>query len=174
MLHARRADVALVLAGEGPYLEKLKQQFVGLPTHFLGAVDDARLAVLYGSSDLLVFPSRTDTLGQVVMEAQASGLPALVSNEGGPKEVVEHEATGLVIAPTDPRVWCDAIARLLDDEPRRLRMSAAAAGRASRNPLARTFESFWADHLALVEPPQPGEEPAPLLVEGASKRRADL
>ncbi len=167
-LCAARRDTALVLAGAGPYLEKMRQQLAGLPACFLGAQDDARLGVLYASSDLFVFPSRTDTLGQVVMEAQSSGLPALVSNEGGPKELVEHDASGLVLTSNNPQAWCEAIEKLLDDEPRRLRMSAIAASRAGRYSLAKTFESFWSDHVAVVEPPVSRDEASPALVPSPS------
>ena len=173
---ATRRDAGLVVAGEGPYLDSMRRQLAHLPAYFLGPQGDASLAGLYASSDLLVFPSRTDTLGQVVIEAQSSGLPALVSNEGGPKETVEHDATGLVMTSNDPRAWCDAIEKLLDDEPRRERMGAAAATRASRHTLARTFEAFWADHLAVVEPQQPPQRDEPLPSPGhtLSKRGADL
>jgi glycosyltransferase involved in cell wall biosynthesis len=116
-LCATRRDAALVVAGEGPYLDSMRQRLAHLPAYFLGPQEDAPLAELYASSDLLLFPSRTDTLGQVVIEAQSSGLPALVSNEGGPKETVEHDATGLVLTSSDAGAWCDAIEQLLDDEP---------------------------------------------------------
>ena len=102
-LSARRNDIALVIAGAGPYLEEMKRQRLAHPRkHFKSARrNDAKsLRNLYASSDLFVFPSRTDTLGQVVMEAQASGLPAIVSNEGGPKETVVDEITGRVIGST--------------------------------------------------------------------------
>jgi glycosyltransferase involved in cell wall biosynthesis len=158
-LCAARSDVALVVAGEGPYLEMMRQQLAGCPAYFLGHQNDAQLGGLYASSDAFVFPSRTDTLGQVVMEAQACGLPALVSSEGGPKEMIENDVSGSVIASTDSGAWCDAVSALLDDEPRRLRMSHAAAARGTRHSLARTFESFWADHVAVVEPPPQDEAP---------------
>ncbi len=153
-------DTALVIAGDGPYREKMSRELRGLPAYFLGPQDDARLAALYAGSDLFVFPSRTDTLGQVVMEAQSSGLPALVTNEGGPKETVEHDVSGLVMTTFDPRAWRDAIAKLLEDDPRRLRMSHAAAARSARLSLSRTFESFWSDHIAVAEPPPQDETPA--------------
>ena len=92
------------------------------------------------------------------MEAQACGLPVLVSNEGGPKENVEHEVSGLVISSTDASAWCDAIIALLADEPRRSRMSLHAAHRGAEHSLGRTFESFWADHVAIVEPPNRDEQ----------------
>ncbi|HVT88481.1 MAG TPA: glycosyltransferase [Tepidisphaeraceae bacterium] len=155
-LSRKRRDVALVIAGEGPYLDTMKQTLKGLPAYFLGFKNDGELGKLYAGSDLFVFPSRTDTLGQVVMEAQACGLPALVSNEGGPKETVEHNITGLVLSDAEPNSWCNAIEELLDDPARRQRMSRAAVTRMSKLSLDQTFDSFWADHLAAVEP-QPAE-----------------
>ena len=152
-----RSDTALVVAGDGPYLGELKSKLAGTPVYFLGYQDDARLGRLYASSDLLVFPSRTDTLGQVVMEAQACGLPALVSNEGGPKENVDEGNTGLVLPATDARLWSSTIDLLLTDEPRRLRMSRLAPQRATQQSPEHTFEHFWTEHLIAVEPP-PREE----------------
>jgi glycosyltransferase involved in cell wall biosynthesis len=112
---------------------------------------------VYASSDLLVFPSTTDTLGQVVLEAQASGLPALVSTHGGPRELVEHETTGLVLPPADPAAWAHAITTLLADEPRRARMSDAATRRTARYALSNTFAQFWQRHAQVLRAAE-GEE----------------
>lgn len=148
-----RDDTALVVAGDGPYLAKMKQELEGRPAYFLGYQNDQQLGPLYASCDLFVFPSRTDTLGQVVMEAQASGLPALVSDTGGPKEMVDDGLTGLVLPAVEPSVWTDAINGLLEDEPRRTRMARMAPQRSQRFSLARTFEAFWDEHVLAVEPP---------------------
>lgn len=164
LLCARRNDIELIVAGDGPYLQKMKSQLESLPAQLLGAQDDAQLVALYNCTDLMVFPSRTDTLGQAVMEAQACGLPAIVSNEGGPKEIVEHNVSGLVLASNDAPSWCEAIHHLLDDEPRRLRMCRAAVTKMQGCSIRSTFDSFWADHLAVVEPPASEAErlaPAP-------------
>src|SRR5262249_20295200 len=80
------------------------------------------------------------------------------TNEGGPKEIVEHNVTGLVLADHSVDAWCTAIAELLDDEPRRMLMSRAAAGAMSARSLSETFDSFWSDHLAVVEPPSSEDE----------------
>ncbi|HEX3355920.1 MAG TPA: glycosyltransferase [Tepidisphaeraceae bacterium] len=159
-LSARRNDIVLVVAGDGPYLEEMKRQLSHAPAYFVGAQNDLELARLYASSDLFVFPSRTDTLGQVVMEAQASGLPAVVSNEGGPKETVVDEITGRVLGSTDVGDWCDAILSLLDDEPRRRKMATASIQRSSRFSLSRTFDYFWAEHVAAGKPAQTPTSPA--------------
>jgi glycosyltransferase involved in cell wall biosynthesis len=153
LLNRKRADAMLVVAGDGPYLDEMKRALSGLPVQFLGLQDDAQLRELYATSDLFVFPSRTDTLGQSVMEAQACGLPAIVSNEGGPRETVEHNVTGLVMSSTDPSDWCDATSELLGNPAGLQRMSAAAIARMSRFSIEKTFDSFWEDHLAIVEPP---------------------
>jgi glycosyltransferase involved in cell wall biosynthesis/predicted metal-dependent phosphoesterase TrpH len=154
----RRRDVALVVAGDGPYLGEMRTGLAGLPAYFLGYQDDGLLPGLYASADLLAFPSRTDTLGQVVMEAQACGLPAVVAHEGGPKEVVADGASGVVLQGGDAKRWAEAIVELLDDVPRRQRMGRAASARAERFSPARTFEAFWAAHAAAVAGPQAVED----------------
>jgi glycosyltransferase involved in cell wall biosynthesis len=160
-LCATRRDAALVVAGDGPYLPAMRQALAGLPAYFLGYQNDAQLAPLYAGADLFVFPSRTDTLGQVVMEAQACGLPALVANEGGPKEVVADGVSGLVLTGTDPARWSQAINDLLDDAPRRQRMGRAAAQRGERFSLSRTFDAFWGEHARAAAGPPGGEAETP-------------
>jgi glycosyltransferase involved in cell wall biosynthesis len=164
-LCAARNDVALIVAGDGPYLATMRQECRDLPVRFLGAQNDRELATLYASADLLVFPSRTDTLGQVVMEAHASGLPVLVSDQGGPKETTGDGVTGRVLASEDPTDWAAAIASILDDELTRLDMARAASKRIGRLSLSRTFETFWADHVNAVERSETDErttQPSPL------------
>ena len=166
-LCATRRDVALVVAGDGPYRAEMQKLLADLPARFLGVQDDAALAKLYASADLFAFPSRTDTLGQAVMEAQASGLPAVVSPDGGPKETVSdgrpgEAATGRVLPATDPAAWADTMADLLDDPALRSKLGRAAATRAAeRYSLARTFEAFWDDHLAAAAVATREEIPAP-------------
>lgn len=145
-----RQDTALVVAGDGPYLESMRRALDGLPAYLLGALGDEALAPLYASADLLVFPSRTDTMGQVVLEAQACGLPVLVSDEGGPQEVMAHDITGLVLPGADPSPWVSAIHSLLGDEPRRQRMAHSGPGRMARFSLEAAFTCFWNDHLEVV------------------------
>jgi glycosyltransferase involved in cell wall biosynthesis len=158
-----RRDVALVVAGDGPYLEEMKKVLAGLPAYFLGIQNDVALPGLYASSDLFVFPSKTDTLGQVVIESQASGLPVLVSDHGGPQEVMGDGITGLVLPTEDPLVWVAAINDLLNDTAKRQRMSRSAVSRMARYALSNTFEVFWDEHFkaagGMVEK-APVEEPA--------------
>jgi glycosyltransferase involved in cell wall biosynthesis len=121
-----------------------------LPAHFLGYQDDTTLPALYASSDLFVFPSETDTLGQVVIEAQAAGVPVLVSDKGGPQEVMDDGITGLVLPVHDPADWETEINQLLDDTPRRQRMGRTASQRMARFSTAKAFDVFWDTHLEIA------------------------
>jgi glycosyltransferase involved in cell wall biosynthesis/predicted metal-dependent phosphoesterase TrpH len=98
-LQARAADprLHLVLAGGGPEAEPLRAQ-LGSAATFLGWQYGAELPVTYASADIFMFASQTDTFGQVILEAQASGLPVVAVDEGGPATLIEHGETGLLAA----------------------------------------------------------------------------
>ncbi len=112
-----RDDVCFIIIGEGPYLPELRKQLQGLPVIFTGYLHGEELAQAYASSDIFVFPSTVDTLGNVVLEAQASGLPVLVSDQGGPAENMLDQETGFVIPADDamPEKFAEAILRLCDN-----------------------------------------------------------
>ncbi|MEM1072392.1 MAG: glycosyltransferase, partial [Planctomycetota bacterium] len=97
----RGLDAELVVVGDGPYRKEMQRELKHTNARFLGFRHGEELSTIYASSDLFVFPSTTDTLGQVVMEAEASGLPVLVTDKGGPQEVVKHGETGFVLPSTD-------------------------------------------------------------------------
>jgi glycosyltransferase involved in cell wall biosynthesis len=99
-------DCNLLLAGEGPYLNEFRAKMSDSPAvYFLGRVPRKNLPLLYSASDLFVFPSLTDTFGMVVLEAQACGLPAVVSNIGGPKEIILNGKTGFIANAHDLEDW---------------------------------------------------------------------
>lgn len=144
-IDSRATHAVLTIVGDGPYLEPMRAALVGTRTSFLGVRHAAELSRLYASSDLFVFPSTTDTLGQVVLEAQASGLATLVSDQGGPREVVRHAVTGLAL-PARRDAWVSAIVNLLDDHAQRHRLAAAAHEHAQQFSIEGTFERFWREH----------------------------
>lgn len=144
-LRARGIDADLVLVGDGPYRETMQRE---LPdARFLGFRHGNELSTLYASSDVFLFPSVTDTLGQVVMEAQASGLPALVTNVGGPQEITRHQQTGLVIPADHPQGWVDAIVDLAANANKRQTMGHAAHEHLRSFSIAASFEHFWDVHV---------------------------
>ena len=108
--------ISLTFAGVGPHLESLQDDCSDLSeVSFLGRVPYQNLPQLYNEHDLFVFPSVTDTFGMAVLEAQACGLPAIVSNVGGPKEIVRHGMTGHVLPVDDVQSWVDCLNRMIDD-----------------------------------------------------------
>ncbi len=109
--HASDPRLHLVLAGGGPEQELLRER-LGEHATFLGWQSGDDLARTYASADLFLFASRTDTFGQVVLEAQASGLPVVAVAEGGPATLIEHGDTGLLVA-ADPRALAEAVAQIV-------------------------------------------------------------
>jgi glycosyltransferase involved in cell wall biosynthesis/predicted metal-dependent phosphoesterase TrpH len=136
----------LVIIGDGPYREQMEKELRGVPTSFLGFRYGQELSSLYAGCDLFAFPSTTDTLGQVVMESQASGMPVLVSDQGGPKEVTIDGETGYVLPATDDRAWVDALVDLCSNHAKRQRMGHAAHEAMQTFSMARSFEHFWQVH----------------------------
>jgi glycosyltransferase involved in cell wall biosynthesis len=110
-LHASGIEHRFVIVGQGPMSSELRSQ---LPDAvFTGVLSRAAVAEVFASADAFVFPSRTDTAGNVVLEAQASGLPVIVSSDGGPRENIIEGTTGLVCQTDDASEWAAAVARAL-------------------------------------------------------------
>jgi glycosyltransferase involved in cell wall biosynthesis len=115
-LCGKRTGIHLVIAGDGPYMETMKKGLSGCPVTFTGFLDTSELASLYASSDIFVFPSTTDTFGNVVMEAQASGIPVIVTDKGGPKENIIEGKTGFIVKAGDINGFVSSVLNLLDNE----------------------------------------------------------
>lgn len=145
-LQRLRSDVCLVMTGEGPYREELERDLAGLPVTFTGQLHGEDLAQVYASCDLFVFPSRTDTFGVVLIEAQASGVPVVVSSDGGPSECLIPGETGAVVNEINPANLCAAIDSLLASPSAHTRMSEAAREFALRLTPAHAFRAFWHFH----------------------------
>ena len=106
---AKHNDVELMYVGYGWYLEEIKKFFEGdNSVHFAGEQGGETLAGLYADSDFFLFPSTTDTFGNVVVEAMSTGTPAIVSDYGGPHDIVMDEAAGRIL-PIDEDAWLNAL-----------------------------------------------------------------
>ncbi|MEI7658909.1 MAG: glycosyltransferase [Phycisphaerae bacterium] len=145
-LALRGVDAQLVIVGDGPFLPGLKRLLEGTRAACLGFRHGEELSMCHASGDLFAFPSTTDTLGQAVMESQASGLPAVVTDEGGPCRVVRHGETGWVLPATDEAAWAERLAALACDEAGRRRMGSAAAAGMAGCSMEASFEHFWSVH----------------------------
>ncbi|WP_432737878.1 glycosyltransferase [Maridesulfovibrio sp. FT414] len=109
-----RPELHLVVVGDGPYQAEMRERLEGYPVTFTGYLDGEELAQCYASSDVFVFPSATDTFGNVVLEAQASGLPVIVTDFGGPCENIIEDKTGLIVEAGNSDALARAIVRLSD------------------------------------------------------------
>jgi glycosyltransferase involved in cell wall biosynthesis len=135
-------SVQLYLVGEGPYLESLTNS---LPEAvFTGYLRGADLATAYASADVFVFPSTTDTFGNVVIEAQASGTPVIVSDTGGPKELVEDNVNGIVTKSHNANDLARAIRELVINDNKRAEMSERARQSVIDRSWPEAFRKFWA------------------------------
>jgi glycosyltransferase involved in cell wall biosynthesis len=119
--------VRLVLIGDGPARPSLERRFAGMPVIFTGFLNGHDLAVAYASSDIFVFPSDTETFGQVVQEAMASGLPVVAAHAGGVIDLVRHEETGIFFDPGSAYSLRSAVSRLVMNPT--LRIAWGQAGR---------------------------------------------
>jgi glycosyltransferase involved in cell wall biosynthesis len=137
----------LIMVGDGPYREIMQRELAGMGVHFLGFRHGEELTALYATSDMFVFPSVTDTLGQVVMESQGSGLPVLVTDQGGPKEVVSDGKTGFVLSADDIDAWVQRVVQLVRDRDLRAQMSVAAHELMQTYSIRHSFEHFWDVHV---------------------------
>ncbi len=145
-LRARAATpFTLAIVGEGPY----RQELEGLlpDAIFTGILTGRDLGVAYASADLFVFPSTTDTYGNVVVEAMAAGLPVAVSDIGGPRELVRTSQMGRVLAARDAGAWVEGLAEMLGKLPQREEREAIARQAGGERQWATAFAKFWADGL---------------------------
>ena len=144
-LREKAGPFTLAIVGEGPYraeLEALLPEAI-----FTGILTGRELGVAYASADLFVFPSTTDTYGNVVVEAMAAGLPVAVSDIGGPRELVKNSQMGRVLPARDASAWVEGLAQMLA-KPLPLEERQIVARQAGSERLwGSAFAKFWADGL---------------------------
>lgn len=144
-------SLQLIVVGDGPYLDEMRADLDGYPVTFTGVLKGDELAQAYASADLFVFPSATDTFGNVVLEAQASGVPVIVTDRGGPCENMIPNETGLVFPADNVEAMAQAIIDL-SSSPERLEYMGRQArlsveGRTFDATFLKTWELFG-DHVA--------------------------
>ncbi len=100
-LRKTQPNAHLIVVGDGPYRAEFERLLDGLPVTFTGFLERTDLCRAYASADVKLFPSTTDTWGNAPVEAQASGLPVIVSSIGGPAELMEDGVTGIQIGGHD-------------------------------------------------------------------------
>jgi glycosyltransferase involved in cell wall biosynthesis len=148
----KRDDLTLVIVGDGPYLKEFQTWMADTPCVFTGYLEGDDLAAAYASADLFIFPSTTDTFGNVILEAQASGLPVIVTDEGGPQENILPGLTGVVVKADDPRALNEAVADLLADPSRLQEMGLAARRFLENRSFEKAFQETWESYRQPLRP----------------------
>jgi len=142
LLRDEGLPVQLFVVGHGPYSDAFAKS---LPeAFFTGYLRGNELAAAYASADIFVFPSTTDTFGNVILEAQACGLPVVVSDSGGPKELVQDKGNGLITKSHDVEDFARAIRALVTNPALRERMGKSARNSVVDRSWPNAFGKFWA------------------------------
>ncbi len=110
-------EARLALVGGGPHRNILEKHFHGTPTFFPGYMEGQRLACAFASADMFVLPSRTETLGLVLLEAMAAGCPVIAARAGGIPDLVEDGVSGFLFEEEQEAI--QAVRLLLQDPAKR-------------------------------------------------------
>lgn len=151
-----RQDTHLVLVGDGPARCDLERRATGQRVTFTGYLSGEQLATAYASADVFAFPSETETFGQVVFEAMASGLPVVARQAEGVCDLVTHGETGYLVNDNDPRQFAAAIQLALDDNGGRWQMGARGRAIAERNTWERVLNRLMETYADISQKDQAG------------------
>lgn len=136
-------DVKLLIVGDGPERARLEKLFAPFNSYFAGFQTGIALANHYAAIDIFVHCGTEETFGQTIQEAKASGLAVVAPDRGGPKYLIEHGVTGLLVDPENIGGYRDAVSRLRDNG---LRAEVTKSARES------VLENTWArNNSALLE-----------------------
>jgi len=144
-------DARLALIGDGPHRARLEAHFAGTPTHFAGYLTGQTLASAFASADLFLFPSPTETLGLVLLEAMAAGCPVVAANAGGIPDIVTDGVNGTLFDPEDDQGLIQATRRLLDRDEQRAGIREAARAEAERWGWAASTEQLRGHYRRVLE-----------------------
>jgi len=136
-------NVHWLLVGDGPLLSDVRSQAPNNVT-FTGYLRGEELAEAYATADLFVFPSSSETFGNVILEAYASGLPVIGAQAGGTQELIQHGMTGMLCPTRDVESFVKTIIHLIEN-PEHLQSMGYYARRYA---LTQSWESIF-DHLLL-------------------------
>ncbi|TKC19192.1 glycosyltransferase family 4 protein [Robertmurraya kyonggiensis] len=141
-----KENVHWLIAGDGPLYHELQEQNNENMT-FTGYIKGQELAELYAASDLFIFPSKTETFGNVVLEALACGTPAIGARAGGVQEIIRHDHTGHLCEPGNVEDFISRIVELLQNPSKRKQMG--YEGR--KYALSRSWNAIFHDLLTHYE-----------------------
>ena len=122
----------LAFVGKGPYEQELKEYFRNTPTVFTGELTGTELSQAFASADCFVMPSDSETLGFVVLESMASGVPVVGCAAGGIPDIIQNEETGFLVPPGDISAYVSRILQIQRDSKLKTAISEAARNEMKR------------------------------------------
>jgi glycosyltransferase involved in cell wall biosynthesis len=143
-------DVRLAIVGDGPARPYLERQFADCAVHFTGYLRHTDLAAAYASSDLFVFPAANETLGNVVLEAMASGLPVVAPRSGGLLDYVIDGETGLLFEPDHQNDLVIKVDRLVKSLEMARTFGKRGRERMAHNSWERVLDGLLAHYTQLI------------------------
>ncbi len=141
-------NISLIVVGSGKLDES---KYAPFNVTFLGEQRGEALSKIYASADLFLFPSTTDTLGQVAMEAISSGLSVIVTNTGGPKTLIDpNKPAGYVVDSKNKELWIESMHQLISNPTQREEMARNGKATMTKMGIAKSFESFINKHIEVL------------------------
>jgi sulfoquinovosyltransferase len=128
----RLPEARLAIVGKGPDMEPLQAHFAGTSTVFTGLLSGVELSQAFAAADVFVMPSDSETLGFVVLESMASGVPVVGCNAGGIPSIIDQDETGFLFEAGNTEQLASYVERLITDRPLAATMAAAARTEAER------------------------------------------
>jgi glycosyltransferase involved in cell wall biosynthesis len=147
----------LVIVGDGPAFAEVQKQLGGVPATFTGYLAGEDLAAAYASADVFAFPSYTETFGQVVLEAMASGLPVVGLEADGVCDLVRHQRSGLLMdmqgkmGEGQVEVYSDYLTRVVENRQERALFSQFALVEAGRRSWHEAMECLVKGYSEVIE-----------------------
>lgn len=140
-LRKANRKITMIITGDGPkkkWLEKRMKHAL-----FTGRKVGSELAQIYASCDVFLFPSSSETFGNVIIEAMASGLPVVSANAGGPVELVKNKKNGFLVKSGKSKEFTKRILQILEDEKMHARMSMGARELIESRSIDSLHEQLW-------------------------------
>ncbi|WP_281889928.1 glycosyltransferase family 1 protein [Paenibacillus sp. YYML68] len=151
-----RAKSHLIVAGDGPLLRPLQEQYGGeADITFTGFQQGKELSDLYAAADVFVFPSATETFGNVVLEAMASGTVVVGANAGGVADNIEHGRTGLLCTPGEAAEFVEAICSIHDDREGAAKLAQAGRSYSQRQSWDAIFTRLYESYMEVTAASDP-------------------
>lgn len=152
-LQQTRSNIRAMIVGDGPAKKELEHM---LPeAHFTGFVTGDELSRAYASSDVFLFPSETETFGNVTLEAMSSGLPCVVADATGSRSLVESGVNGFLAAPRDTEAFAECVSKIIDNSSVHENMSKAARQKAQAYSWHNVNTALLDNYREVLQEPRP-------------------